>query len=206
MSGGSSEPWLVAGLGNPGPEYERTRHNVGAMVTARLAERLGSSFKKARFVPLFMAEAKHGATQLLLTTPGTWMNVSGPGIASVAGRRHVPVERVIAVHDEIDLPFGALRVKKGGSTAGHHGLDSMVGAFRSPDFYRVRIGVGKPAQRDRHVGHVLNAFSKRERDEVDVLIEDAADAVLSLIDDGLEGTQSRFNRAGPGGDPSAGKP
>jgi peptidyl-tRNA hydrolase, PTH1 family len=186
----------VAGLGNPGPEYERTRHNVGAMVTARLGDRLHASFKKARFVPLFVAEAKHGDTPLLLTSPGTWMNVSGPGIASVAGRRHVPVERVIAVHDEIDLPFGALRVKKGGSTAGHHGLDSMVEALRSPDFYRVRIGVGRPARREQNVGHVLNAFPKRERDEIDVLIEDAADAVLSLIDEGLEATQSRFNRGG----------
>jgi peptidyl-tRNA hydrolase, PTH1 family len=195
LSGRSTEPWLVAGLGNPGPEYERTRHNVGAMVTARLAERLGVSFRKARFVPLFVAEARHGGAPLLLTSPGTWMNVSGPGTASVAKRRKVPVERVIAVHDEIDLPFGALRVKRGGSTAGHHGLDSMVQAFRSADFYRVRIGVGKPAQRDRHVGHVLNAFSKREREEVDVLVEDAADAVLSLIDEGLEKTQARFNRS-----------
>ena len=186
----------MAGLGNPGPEYERTRHNVGAMVTARLAERLGASFRKARFVPLFMAEAKHADTPLLLTAPGTWMNLSGPGIASVAARRHVPVERVIAVHDEIDLPFGALRVKKGGSTAGHHGLDSMVEAFRSPDFYRVRIGVGRPARRAQNVGHVLNAFSKKEREEMDVLIEDAADAVLSLIEEGLEPTQSRFNRGG----------
>jgi peptidyl-tRNA hydrolase, PTH1 family len=193
---GSPEPWLVAGLGNPGPEYAWTRHNVGALVTARLGERLGGSFRKARFVPLFVAEAKHADTPLLLTSPGTWMNVSGPGIASVAARRHVPVERVIAVHDEIDLPFGALRVKKGGSTAGHHGLDSMVEAFRSPDFYRVRIGVGRPARREQNVGHVLNAFSKRDLEEVDVLIEDAADAVLSLIDEGLEATQSRFNRGG----------
>jgi peptidyl-tRNA hydrolase, PTH1 family len=194
LAGGPAEPWLVAGLGNPGPDYERTRHNVGAMVTARLAERLGGSFRKARFVPLFVAEARYWGAPLLLTRPATWMNASGPGIASVAGRRHVPVERVIAVHDEIDLPLGALRVKRGGSTAGHHGLDSMVQAFRSSDFYRVRIGVGRPARREHNVGHVLNAFSKAEREEVDLLIEDAAEAVLSLIHEGLEPTQSRFNR------------
>jgi peptidyl-tRNA hydrolase, PTH1 family len=197
LAGAAAEPWLVAGLGNPGPDYERTRHNVGAMVTTLLAERLGGSFRKARFVPLFVSEARHGKTPLLLTRPGTWMNTSGPGIASVAGRRHVPVERVIAVHDEIDLPLGALRVKRGGSTAGHHGLESMVQALRSPGFYRVRIGVGRPARREHNVGHVLNAFSKAEREEVDVLIEDAADAVLSLVDEGLEMTQSRFNRAAP---------
>jgi peptidyl-tRNA hydrolase, PTH1 family len=191
----SLDTWLVAGLGNPGSEYAGTRHNVGAMVTARLAERLGGvRFRKVRFVPLFVAEAKQGGTPMLLTQPGTWMNVSGPPIASVARRRGIPVERVVAVHDEFDLPLGALRIKKGSSTAGHHGLDSMVEAFRSPDFYRVRIGVGKPARREQHIGHVLNAFSKREREEVDVLIGDAADAVLSLIADGLEATQSRFNR------------
>jgi PTH1 family peptidyl-tRNA hydrolase len=195
LSDGSADTWLIAGLGNPGPEYERTRHNVGAMVTGRLAERLDGSFRKARFVPLFVAEAKDGATPLLLTSPGTWMNVSGPPVASVAKRRGVSADRVIVVHDEIDLPFGALRIKRGGSTAGHHGLDSMVEAFRTPDFYRVRIGVGKPAQRGRHVGHVLNAFSKKEREELDVLIEDAADAVLSVIHDGLEQAQARFNRS-----------
>jgi len=164
------------------------------MVTAKLAERLGAPFRKARFVPLFVAEARYGDTPLLLTAPGTWMNTSGPGIASVARRRHVAVDRVIAGHDEIDLSFGALRIKKGGSTAGHHGLDSMVEAFRSADFYRVRIGVGRPARREQNVGHVLNAFCKREKEEVDILVEDAADAVLSLIDDGLQRTQDRFNR------------
>jgi PTH1 family peptidyl-tRNA hydrolase len=194
LSGRSPEPWLVAGLGNPGPDYASTRHNAGALVTSRLAGRLGASFRKARFVPLFVAETKHGGTQLLLTMPGTWMNVGGPGIASVAKRRHVPVDRVIAVHDEIDLPLGAMRVKRGGGTAGHHGLDSMVEAFRSPDFYRVRIGVGRPARREHNVGHVLNAFSKAEREELAVVVEEAADAVLSLIDEGLEATQSRFNR------------
>jgi PTH1 family peptidyl-tRNA hydrolase len=192
-----AEPWLVAGLGNPGSEYARTRHNVGAMVTARLAERLGASFRKARFVPLFVAETRHGQTPLLLTKPGTWMNVSGPPVASVARRRGILVGRLIAVHDEFDLPLGALRIKKGGSTAGHHGLDSMVEAFRSSDFHRVRIGVGKPPRREQHIGHVLNAFSKREWEEVDILIEDAADAVLSLIGEGLEATQSRFNRGAP---------
>lgn len=192
-----SDAWIVAGLGNPGDRYARTRHNVGAMTTARLAERLGARLKKARFVPLEVAEAKHGSTPLLLTQPGTWMNDSGPGIASVARRRGVPVDRVIVVHDEIDLPFAAMRIKRGGSTAGHHGLDSLVQAFRSPDFCRVRIGIGRPGGRHENVDFVLDRFSKREQDEVEVLIEDAADAVLSILDDGLEATQNRFNRNGP---------
>jgi PTH1 family peptidyl-tRNA hydrolase len=108
----------------------------------------------------------------------------------------VPIDRVIAVHDEIDLAFGALRVKRGGSTAGHHGLDSMVEGFRSPDFFRVRIGIGRPARREQNVDYMLSAFDKRQLEELPALLEDAADAVLSLIDDGLAKTQDRFNRPG----------
>lgn len=198
-----ADPWLVAGLGNPGKEYARTRHNVGAMVSERLAERLNARFKKARMLPLLVAEARHGDVPLLLTAPGTFMNVSGPPIASFARKRGVPVDRVVACHDEIDLAFGALRVKHGGSTAGHHGLDSMVEAFRSADFYRVRIGIGRPIGRWENVEYVLRRFSQREQEEVTVLIEAAADVVLCLIDEGLSVAQARYNRRGssesPGG-------
>lgn len=191
------DPWLVAGLGNPGDDYARTRHNIGAMVSRQLADRLGARFKKARMLPLFVAEARHGDVPLLLTAPGTFMNVTGPPIASFARKRGIPVERVIVCHDEIDLAFGALRIKRGGSTAGHHGLDSLVEAFRSADFYRVRIGIGRPAAgRWENVNFVLGPFSKREKEEVAVLIEDAADAVLCLIDEGLSVAQARYNRSG----------
>jgi len=191
-----ADPWLVAGLGNPGKEYVRTRHNVGAMVSESLAERLEARFKKARMLPLLVAEGRHRDVPVLVTAPGTFMNVSGPPIASFARQRGVPVDRVLACHDEIDLAFGALRVKRGGSTAGHHGLDSMVEAFRSADFYRVRIGIGRPAGRWENVDFVLSTFSRREMEEVAVLVQDAADAVLCLIDQGLAAAQARFNRAG----------
>ena len=186
----------MAGLGNPGDRYERTRHNAGAMAVERLADRFGVRLKKVRFLSLFAAEAKYGQVPLLLVRPGTFMNECGPSIASFARKRGVPVDRVIACHDDIDLAFGALRVKRGGSTAGHHGLDSMVQAFRSSDFYRVRIGIGRPTGRWGNVDFVLGPFPKREQEEASVLIEDAADAVLSLVGDGLERTQSRFNRSG----------
>ena len=191
------EPWLIAGLGNPGDRYANTRHNVGAMVTVALAERLGARFKKARFLLLEVAETKDGDVPLLLTRPGTWMNVSGPPIASLAKKRGVPVDRIVAVHDEIDLAFGALQVKRGGSTAGHHGLDSLVEALRSPDFYRVRIGVGRPRGRADTIDYVLQPFAKREQQEVAVLVEDAADAVLTLGHEGLPVAQDRFNRGVP---------
>ncbi|HEX2090616.1 MAG TPA: aminoacyl-tRNA hydrolase, partial [Actinomycetota bacterium] len=139
---------------------------------------------------------KHQGVPLLLVTPGTFMNLSGPPIASVAKKRGIPVERVVACHDDIDLGFGALRIKKGGSTAGHHGLDSMVSAFRSADFYRVRLGVGRPAGRWENVDFLLNPFTKREREEFSAVIAAAADAVLSLLTDGLTLTQSRYNQSG----------
>jgi PTH1 family peptidyl-tRNA hydrolase len=191
-----AEPWLVAGLGNPGEEYARTRHNIGAMVSERLAGQLGARFRKARMLSLWVAEARHDDVPLLLTRPGTFMNVSGPPIASLARKRGIPVDRVVACHDEIDLPFGALRVKRGGSTAGHHGLDSMVEAFHSADFYRVRIGIGRPTGRWENVDFVLSTFSKKEKEEVAVLVEDAADAVMCLIDEGLSVAQAKYNRSG----------
>jgi peptidyl-tRNA hydrolase, PTH1 family len=189
-----AEPWLVAGLGNPGKEYARTRHNVGAMVTERLAERLDAHFKKVRMLPVLLAEARNGDVALLLTAPGTFMNVSGPPIASLARKRGVPVEKVVACHDEIDLAFGALRLKFGGSTAGHHGLDSMVQALRSADFHRVRLGIGRPEGRWENVDFLLSPFSKREMEEVEGLVDEAAEAVLCLIDEGLEVAQARYNR------------
>ena len=124
------------------------------------------------------------------------MNESGPPIASLARKRDIPVDRVVVVHDEIDLPFGALRVKFGGSTAGHNGLESVVTAFRSRDFYRVRIGVGRPPGRQDPIGYVLSPFASREREDAAVLIEDAADAALALVTDGLAFAQDRYNRGG----------
>ena len=161
-----------------------------------LAGALGVRLKKVRFVSVFAAEAKHEGVPLLLVTPSTFMNVSGPPVASFAKKRGVSVDRVVACHDDIDLAFGALRIKRGGSTAGHHGLDSLVAGFRSSEFYRVRMGVGRPSGRSENVDFLLNRFSKREQEEFGELVATAADAVLSLVTDGLTLVQSRYNRGG----------
>ncbi len=192
------EPWLVAGLGNPGDRYAATRHNVGWMVLDVLCERFGVRLRRQRFVGVEAAEATaDGDVSLLLVrAPGAFMNLSGPPIASFARKRDVPVDRVIAVHDDLDLPFSALRVKKGGSTAGHHGLDSLVQAFRSPDFYRVRIGIGRPPGRQDPADFVLDPFSSRERDDAAAAVQDAAAAAVVLATDGLGAAQARFNRPG----------
>ena len=193
-----AEPWLIAGLGNPGEKYAKTRHNAGAMVVDRLCDRLGVTLKKVRFVAATAADARIGDVPLLLTRTTTFMNESGPPLASLARKRDIPAERVVVVHDEIDIAFGALRLKFGGSTAGHNGLESVVSGFRTPDFYRVRIGVGRPPGRQDPIGYVLSPFGSRERKEVEVLIEDAADAALALVTDGLAAAQDRYNRSGGG--------
>jgi len=189
--------WLVAGLGNPGERYARTRHNVGAMVVDELADRAGERFRKARFVPADVAEITADGERVLLVKSRTFMNESGPAYASVAKKHDVAPDHVIAAHDDLDLAFGALRVKFGGSTAGHHGLDSLVGALRTPDFNRLRLGIGRPPGRQDPLDFVLRPFSKKEEEEVVVLIDQAADAALSLVRHGLSPTQDRYNRSGP---------
>ncbi len=166
------------------------------MVVERLTETLGGRLRKVRFLPVFASDVRHDGVPLLLVTPGTFMNVSGPPLASVAKKRGIPVERVVACHDDIDLGFGALRIKKGGSTAGHHGLDSMVAAFRSGDFYRVRLGIGRPARRWQNVDFMLTPFTKKEEKQFGIVVADAAEAVLSLVTNGLTLTQSRYNQSG----------
>jgi PTH1 family peptidyl-tRNA hydrolase len=195
--------WLVAGLGNPGDRYARTRHNAGAMVVESLAADAGERFRKARFIPIETAEIRVQTEgepgRVVLARSLQFMNVAGPSIASLAKRLKVGVDRVVACHDEIDLPFGALRVKRGGSTAGHHGLDSLVQGFRSPDFFRVRLGVGRPPGRvETHPDWLLEPFARRELPDVEILVADGADAARSLIVEGLAATQERFNRGGVG--------
>jgi peptidyl-tRNA hydrolase, PTH1 family len=191
-----NEPWLIVGLGNPGERYARTRHNAGAMVVEALCRRMDVRLKKVRLVSVFAAEARHEGSPLMLVTPATFMNECGPPIASFARKRHVPIERVVACHDDIDLAFGAVRIKRGGSTAGHHGLDSMVQALHSTDFYRVRLGVGRPSGRWENVDFLLEPFAKREVEDVAVMVEQGADATLSLVAKGLSVTQSLYTRGG----------
>jgi peptidyl-tRNA hydrolase, PTH1 family len=189
--------WLVAGLGNPGERYAGTRHNVGAMVVDELANRAGERLRKARFVPADVAEITADGERMLLVKSRTFMNESGPAYASVARKHDIRPDHVIAAHDELDLAFGALRVKFGGSTAGHHGLDSLVAGLRTPDFYRLRLGIGRPPGRQDPLDFVLRPFSREEEEVVVVLVDQAADAAMSLARHGLSPTQDRYNRSGP---------
>ena len=192
-------PWVVVGLGNPGDRYARTRHNVGRFVTDRLAARHGGRFRKVRFTSLEVAETHlgPGGPRVLFVHPLSYMNLSGPPVAGYVKRVGAPLDRLVVCHDEIDLPFGTLRLKQGGSSGGHRGLESLTGALRSPDYHRVRVGVGRPPGRQDPADFVLEPFARRELEEVELLVEDAADAVEALVERGLPFAQDRFNRTAP---------
>jgi len=189
--------WLVAGLGNPGDRYAKTRHNIGAMVVDELARAADERFRKARFVPVEVAELTIEGERVWLAKSLRYMNESGPSYASTAKKHDIAPDHLIAVHDEIDLAFGALRIKSGGGTAGHNGLRSLQQALRTPDFLRVRLGVGRPPGRQEPADYVLEPFAKREEADVALLIDRGADAVRTLIASGLEAAQDRRHRPGP---------
>jgi peptidyl-tRNA hydrolase, PTH1 family len=186
-------PWIVLGLGNPDAEgYANTRHNAGAMVVARLAERAGATLKRSRNRAQ-VAEIRDGDARVVLARPNSYVNESG-GPASLLARWYkTPVERIIVVHDEIDLAYGKLQVRRDGGTAGHNGLKDVAKALGSPDFLRVRIGVGRPPGRQDPAAYVLEPIGKREAEDFAVLIERAADAALDLVHLPLDRAQDRHN-------------
>jgi len=184
---------LVVGLGNPGDEYAKTRHNAGADVVEVLARRHGARLKKSRRDRALVDDVRVGGKQLVLAVPTTYMNDSGQAVAPLAKRHDVPVERVVIVHDELDLPPAVLRVKVGGGLAGHNGLRSIKQHLHSDEFVRVRIGVGKPPSKEQGADHVLSRVSKRAREEFAVTIEEAADAVEMILAEGVDATMNRYN-------------
>ena len=180
------------GLGNPGDEYARTRHNVGAAVVSILAARHGGRLKKGKERAL-VAEVRIAERRVALAIPLTYMNDSGMSVGPLVRRFGVDAARVVIVHDELDLPTATLKLKSGGGIAGHHGLRSVRAALKTDDFARVRIGVDKPPSKEHGADHVLRRFSKREREEVDVTLEHAADAVESIAADGIAAAMNRYN-------------
>jgi PTH1 family peptidyl-tRNA hydrolase len=189
--------WLVAGLGNPDDRYASSRHNVGRMVADELARAAGERFRKARFLPAEVAEVREGDERLVLVRSTRYMNESGPSYAGVAKKQGIDPDHVIAVHDELELLPGRLRVKLGGGNAGHNGLRSLQQALRTPEFLRVRIGIGRPPGRQDPADFVLSPIAPKDEGEIAGWVDAAADAVRSLVRDGLSRTQERFNGNGP---------
>lgn len=193
MTEATAGPALVVGLGNPGSEYERTRHNVGFMVADVLAERVGGRFTVHKKSGADLLEARLDGRKVLLAKPRTYMNLSGRPVAALAKFFSVPASEVIVVHDELDLPFGAIRLKRGGGEGGHNGLRSISQALTTKDYLRVRFGIGRPPGRQDPADYVLKPFSAPERKEVPVIVEQTADAVELLVRVGLEAAQNQLH-------------
>lgn len=186
-------PWLVVGLGNPGTEYAGTRHNVGRMVVGLLGERVGARFKRHRRARAEVAEERLAGLRCVLARPLTYMNESGGPVAGLSRFFHVPYERLVVVHDELDLDYGLLRLKLGGGDNGHNGLRSIRASLGSGEFHRARFGIGRPPGRMDPIDYVLRDFTATQRRDLPYLLDRGADAVESLLVDGLAAAQNVFN-------------
>lgn len=189
-------PWLLVGLGNPGPAYAANRHNAGALVLDVLADRVGGTFRSHRRTRSDVLEGRLGGLpglRVVLAKPRSYMNESGGPVAALCGYYEIGPGRLVVVHDEIDLSYGTLRVKFAGGDNGHNGLRSVRRSLGTGDFYRVRFGVGRPPGRQDPAEYVLRDFSPAERKELAILVDRAADAVESLLVDGLDRTQAFYH-------------
>lgn len=189
--------WLVVGLGNPGREYAHNRHNIGFGVVELLAERIGAKLSRHKRAVADVAEGRLGtgidAPRLILAKPLTYMNLSGGPTASLSQFYKIEPANIIAVHDELDLPYGQLRTKIGGGEGGHNGLRSLTASLGTKDYLRVRIGIGRPPGRQDPADYVLSDFSQVERKELEFLVDRGADIAESLITRGLEWTQNQYH-------------
>lgn len=188
----SDQRFLVVGLGNPGPRYAGTRHNAGFLVADLLAERMGVRFKAHRG-RADVVEGRLGGEPVVLAKPKSYMNESGGPVVSVARFFKVAVERIVVVHDELDLPYGALRLKRGGGDGGHNGLRSTSAALGSREYLRVRVGIGRPPGRQDPADFVLREFSAAERKDLGFHVDRATDAVETLLRCGLAYAQNTYN-------------
>ena len=191
----SDDRFLIVGLGNPGPRYAATRHNIGYAVVELIALRVAgrSARFKAHRSRCEIMETRLGGVPVVLARPMSYMNESGGPVNAAARFFKVPIERIVAVHDDLDLPFGALRVKRGGGEGGHNGLRSMSSALGSKEYARVRFGIGRPPGRQDPADFVLREFGSAERKQLPYLIDRAADATEAVVTVGLDAAQNEFN-------------
>jgi PTH1 family peptidyl-tRNA hydrolase len=185
-------PWLVVGLGNPGPKYAGNRHNVGQMVVDLLAERIGGRFAKHKS-RAEVVEGRLGGHRVVLAKPLSYMNESGGPVAGLRSYYRVPPEQTIVVHDELDIPFDSVRLKRGGGDNGHNGLRSISSSLGTKDYLRVRVGIGRPPGRQDPADFVLRDFSSTERKDLPLLVDNAADAVEALLGADLATVQNTFH-------------
>jgi peptidyl-tRNA hydrolase, PTH1 family len=192
----ADDRWLIVGLGNPGPEYTATRHNAGQMVLAQLAERVGARFKAHR-TRSDIAEGRLAGQPVTLARPQSYMNLSGGPVAALAAFYKISPERTVVIHDELDLSFGVVRLKLGGGDNGHNGLRSITAALGTRDYYRVRLGIGRPPGRMEAAAYVLRDFTPTERKELPFMLDRCSDAVETLITKGLIEAQNLYHTDAP---------
>lgn len=183
---------LVAGLGNPGSEYASTKHNIGFLAVDEIGKRVGIELTKKKFSGSF-GEGFFNNEKLLLLKPETYMNRSGGSVSSAANFYNIPAESIIVIHDEMDLPTGTVRIKAGGGSAGHKGINSIIAELGDRNFIRVRMGIGKPREKSHGADHVLSRFGKEESALIEDSIVRAADAVIEIVENGLEKAMNKFN-------------
>jgi PTH1 family peptidyl-tRNA hydrolase len=190
----TDDTWLVVGLGNPGPGYASNRHNVGQMALAELAHRVSATFKSHK-ANATVAEARlsPGGPKLILAKPNSFMNLSGGPVAGLLRFYDLDAARLIVLHDELDIPFDTVRLKSGGGHGGHNGIRDIAAAIGTPDFVRVRIGIGRPPGRQDAADFVLKPFTGAEREVLPSLLSDAVDATELVITEGLLAAQTRFH-------------
>lgn len=198
-----SDPWLVVGLGNPGPAYAVTRHNIGAMAVNVIADQCRVSLSRHKKVLAGIAEARLGipgdSQPIVLCAPLSYMNESGGPVKAAMSFYRIPPERMVVLHDELDIDFGDIRVKRGGGDGGHNGLKSIRSAIGTGDYFRIRLGIGRPPGRQAPADFVLQAFSGDQRKELPGFLARSAEATETLIRDGLEVAQNGFNARTGGG-------
>jgi PTH1 family peptidyl-tRNA hydrolase len=188
-------PWLVVGLGNPGREYAGNRHNVGFFVADLLASRMGAKFGRHKRAHAEVAEGRFGfgGPRVILAKPLTYMNLSGAPVTALAQFYKVPVDNVLAVHDELDLPYGQVRAKRGGGEGGHNGLRSVSKSLGTKEYARVRFGIGRPPGRQDPADYVLSDFGAAERKELEFLVDRAADVAEAVVLEGVEWAQNKYH-------------
>ncbi len=192
-----ADRWLIVGLGNPGPDYAATRHNIGQMVLDQLAQEVGGNFKKHSKARAQVLEGRLGlgGPRVVLAKPLTYMNLSGGPVSALANFYGLAPEEIIVVHDELDIPFDSVKLKIGGGEGGHNGLRDISKALGTKDYYRVRTGIGRPPGRMDTADFVLKPFSTTEKKDLPFLISNAADATQMLIREGLLATQQKYHGA-----------